>query len=518
MHVHHALAERAARTPHAPALIADDAELSYAQLRAAALRIAAQLRAGVPDDAPLRRHVVVCMQKSALAVAAIYGVLLAGGSYVPVEADLPAERLAHILRETDCLCVLVDAAGAALAAAADAERPRLRLDAGTLFDADADAASMPAASLRCSDGDAAAVLFTSGSTGLPKGALITHGNLRAFVAWAVPAFGLHAGDRLASHASFSFDLSFFDLYAAAAAGASVALVPASASGSGALLMQFVQTRRPTVWQSVPSALGLMQVHASRHAMVADGVRLVLFAGERMPVPRLKSLLGVFPAAEHVNVYGCTETNDSFFYRVPRHGEIPDPLPIGRLIDGMAYRVLDENGAAVAPGSPGMLWVAGPTLMAGYLRREHDAAAFREWPLATGGTRRFYGTRDQVVEHADGDLRFLGRVDGVVKVSGFRVSLQEIEDRIAECELVDEVAVLAVADERLGHRMVAVVRHGPQRRPSTLDMKLYCSRRMARYMVPQSFVFSTEPLPKSKNGKVDKKRLAADHATCTHPQA
>lgn len=514
LHVHQALAYWAKCTPDAVALTDGGAAYSYAQLHAAAQAVAHRLRAGQPGADPLHRHVAVCMRKSALAVASLYGVLMAGGSYVPIEPDLPIERVRHILRETHSLCLLADEAGAPLLDACP-ELQGWQLDA-TLFGRTATVAVEPP---MVADEHHAAVLFTSGSTGMPKGAVTTHGNLRAFVAWAASAFALDATDRLASHASLSFDLSFFDLYAASAVGASVALVPHAATGSGALLMHFLAARQPTVWQSVPSALGLMQEHANQAGLANGTLRLVLFAGERMPVPRLKKLLDVFPNAEHVNVYGCTETNDSFFYRVPRGVDLPDPLPIGRLIDGMSYRVLDDAGEPVPPGTPGMLWIAGPTLMAGYLRAEQNEAVFRQFPGdCPGTTQRFYCTRDQVVMHDDGELRFIGRIDGVVKVSGFRVSLQEIEDRIAECEQVDEVAVLAVPCGRLGHRMVAVVSHPPHTRLNTLDMKLYCARRMARHMVPQSFIFSTQPLPKSKNGKVDKKLLAACHASPSHHPA
>ncbi len=512
MFVHDSLTRWAQRTPDAPAVLDAAGTLSYAQLEHRSRLLAARLQCWVPassDDTQAPARIALWMAKSNQAVVAIHAVLRAGMTYVPIDPDLPMERVVQVLDDAGCAAVLTDDGDQA--ARLRALQPARPCDS---FDEQLRLATpmASAAVLRtwtCRVGRPAAILFTSGSTGRPKGAVITHGNLALFAGWVVERFALMPADRLASHASLSFDLTFLDLFAAVRGGASVALVPPSSTKSGALLMAFLSRFEPTVWQSVPSVLGLMLAHAQKHGQTDTRLRAVLFAGERMPVPRLVGLMAVFPAATFFNIYGCTETNDSTMYEVPRApDDVPDPLPIGEVLPHIHTLVLDDAGQPVPPGASGMLWVAGGTVMAGYLRAEQNEGVFRYLKDAHGVSRRYYRTNDQVSLQPDGQLRFGGRADGVVKVGGFRISLQDVEDRIAQHTGVNDVAVLAVPDDRRGHLLVAIVQPQDGVALNSLQMKLHCAAQMPRHMVPHSFVFTPVPLPKSANGKVDKKALAA----------
>jgi amino acid adenylation domain-containing protein len=501
MYVHESLVWHAQHTPDAGAVTGTAAAYSYADLYGAASEIARRLPGA--SMAPDARPVAISMPKSALAVAALYGVLLSGRSYVPVDPELPRDRIDYILSEAK-VCRLIVAVGNARAieAASALGIEVLTIDQ-RIFSAPVGIHRSP----RVSDATRAAILFTSGSTGLPKGAVITHGNLREFVEWAVVTFSISRWDRLVSHAPLNFDLSFFDLFAAVRAGASVALVPPEQAGNGRLLMQFIRQQRITVWQSVPSALGLVCDAAESDCEAVADVRAVLFAGERMPAARLRKLAGIFPRARNYNIYGCTESNDTFMYEVPDDlTAIPDPLPIGMPLSYVEYKLLQDNGEEAPDGQPGILWVAAPTVMEGYLDAHATAAVIRTLPGRDGVVRRFYLTKDIVQRNSRGEFEFIGRTDFLIKANGFRVNLQEVEDKLGDCRQVDEVGVIALPDQSVGNKILAVVKPLDGEPLDSLDLKMYCGKRLPKYMIPHLFRFTNEPLPKTPNGKIDKKAL------------
>jgi amino acid adenylation domain-containing protein len=508
MYVHESLAWHAQHTSEALAVTGASGSYSFVGLYSAACEIARRLPYQSKAADAQAQSVAISIPKSPAAVAALYGVLLSGRSYVPVDPDLPRERIEYILTEAKVCCLLVNANNARSIKAASALGIASVVVDESIFSAPVGDYPLPIVT----GASRAAILFTSGSTGLPKGAVITHGNLRAFVEWAVETFGISGRDRLVSHAPLNFDLSFFDLFAAVRAGAPVAVVPTEKAGNGRLLMNFIREQRITIWQSVPSALALISDAAEGDAEVkAPDVRAVLFAGERMPVTRLKQLAGVFSGARHYNVYGCTESNDTFMYEVPQDmNAIPDPLPIGTPLPYVEYKLLQDNGDDVVDGEPGILWVAAPTLMEGYLDADATDGVIRTLAGRDGVMRRFYLTKDIVQRNSSGDFEFIGRTDFVIKANGFRVNLQEVEDRLTDYDKVAEVGVIALPDQKIGNKILAIVKPLDGESLDSLDLKIYCGTRLPKYMIPHLFKFTIEPLPKTPNGKVDKKALQRNY--------
>ena len=485
------------KTPANPAVIGGETCLCYAELDALSDQIAAGLQAvGISPG----ERVGIYLPKSVEAVASIYAALKLGCCYVPIALENPLPRISYILE--NCAIRLVLAA-TALESEVEHELRKLGVQVIAVQNLAAASGQNVFTASNPAPQDTAAILHTSGSTGQPKGAVITHENLAVFLSWALSAFELRSSDRLLSHAPLHFDLSFFDIFAAAAAAAAVVLATPSDTANAARMARLVTQSGVTVWQSVPSALTLQVVSSRQLPDAMPSVRCVLFAGERMPRQTLLALPDGFPNARFYNVYGCTETNDTFMYPLPHEvTQAPDPLPIGKPLPYIRYRIVDESGNDVGNGQEGQLLVAGGTVMTGYLSPADSALR-----LADGGAGDgFYRTKDIVSVGEDGHLRFHGRTDAIVKTNGYRVNLLEIEDHLRRSERLAEVALLCVPDDLIGNRIIAIVRPRAGESCSTLDLKLHCAAALPKYAIPRCFRITHEELPKGSTGKVDKRLL------------
>jgi amino acid adenylation domain-containing protein len=488
----------AARRPHARALIDGDFELSYSELATAAGEVAARLaKIGVaPGDRVLWHGA-----KSAEAIVAVHGILAAGGAYVPIDPASPAARWSLVARNSRPSAVIADAA------ALDrwrAHRPQLSWQ--------------PLAGLtglrgrqmwtaRCDEDptsgdpgtpDLAYILHTSGSTGRPKGVAHRHASARAFVDWAVPALGITADDVLTSIAPLHFDLSTFDLFAAAEAGAAVVVVPDRMTFPSAYA-GVVARHRATIWYSVPSLLAMLVERGSSHLAEMRSLRTLLFAGEVLAPKHLQTLMTALPHTQFVNLYGPTETNVCTWHQVWPHRPVDDPIPIGRPVDGDWAEVVDSDGRALPAGVPGELLIGGATLMSGYWNDPagtRDKTVVRDRGLA-------YRTGDLVVEHADGELRYLGRLDNQVKSRGYRIELEEVERTLATLPQVRECVVTAVPDPLVTNVLHAFV--VPVGECTTGELVELCATKLPAYMIPEKLI-QLPDLPRLSNGKVDRTAL------------
>lgn len=491
------LTRSAARRPHARALVDGDFELSYSELAAAAGEVAVRLAdIGVaPGDRVLWHGA-----KSAEAIVTVHGILAAGAAYVPIDPASPAARWPLVADNSRPSAVIADAA------ALDrwrSHRPELGwqpLDRLTglrgrrmwMARCDEGPAGDPGAK------DLAYILHTSGSTGRPKGVAHRHASARAFVDWAVSALDITADDVLTGIAPLHFDLSTFDLFAAAAVGAAVVVVPDRMTFPSAYA-GVVARHRATVWYSVPSLLAMLVERGSAHLGEMKSLRTLLFAGEVLAPRHLQTLMMALPNTRFVNLYGPTETNVCTWHQVSPQRPIDEPIPIGQPVDGDWGEVVDSDGRALPPGVPGELLIGGATLMFSYWddpAGTRDKTVLRDRGLA-------YRTGDLVVMHADGDLRYLGRLDNQVKSRGYRIELEEVERTLAALPQVRACVVTAVPDPLITnvlHAFVVLVGEC-----TTGELMELCAAKLPAYMIPEKLI-QLPDLPRLSNGKVDRTAL------------
>lgn len=479
--------------PEGEAVRGPDGSLTYRELDQLANQFAHALSLlGVqPGD-----RVGIWLDKSAMAVAAMQGILRTGAIYVPLDPLSPRTRIVTIIQ--DCAIHLLITTRVYMDHLAEVasklsclvvDAPIAALQGQRLSDFATDEMYFEPVN----DQEIAYILYTSGSTGVPKGVCISHRNALAFVNWASDKLQVNKQDRLANHAPFHFDLSVFDLYAAFSCGATVVLIPENQTYVPMALVEFLRRERITIWYSVPSVLILMMEQGELLERDAADLRCILFAGEPFPIKHLRVLYETWSTIRYLNLYGPTETNVCTYYELTMLAEEWNkPIPIGRACSGDRVWAQKEDGTIAQSGEEGELVVEGPTVMVGYWGQAQQ----QNLPYATG---------DIVRQQEDGDYLYIGRKDHMVKVRGYRVEPGDIEAALAIHPAIHEVAVLVVGTG-IEARITGFIVCAEGEYPSLLELKRHCAQHIPRYMIIDN-VRELAVLPRTRNGKVDRLTLA-----------
>ncbi|MFI7352286.1 amino acid adenylation domain-containing protein, partial [Streptomyces sp. NPDC049936] len=484
--------EQVARTPDAPAVVGEEETLTYGELDERASRLAGVLRG---RGVGLESVVGVLLERSVDVVVALLAVWKAGGAYLPIDPEFPADRVAMMLEDAGPVCVVTS----------DGLVGRLPEGLGVVVD-EAVAAGGPVElvePVRMESGHAAYVIYTSGSTGRPKGVVVSHGALAAYAAWCVGAYpGVRESSLL--HGSVSFDLGVTGLYAALVSGGCVFV-----SGLDEGLPGVLGGRRLGFLKVTPSHLPLLEVLPGE--CVPTGQLMV--GGEALSWGLVERWREAHPGVEVVNHYGPTEgTVGSAHYVIgagERDGGVGS-VPIGRSFATTRTFVLDRFLEPVAPGVVGELYVAGLQLARGYHQRPGlTGERFVACPYGGPG-ERMYRTGDLVRWTSDGQLVFVGRADDQVKLRGYRIEPGEVETVLAAHPAVDRAIVLVREDAPGDRRLVAYVaadREGDGDDGLAAELRASVGQRLPDYMVPFAVVV-LDGMPLTANGKVDRAALPA----------
>lgn len=372
------------------------------------------------------RPAIVCMEKGVGALAAFFGVLMTGGFYVPVDPGAPRGRASRCAARLGRPVVLTDERGLPEARRLFADLTVLTVDAlGQTPVAEGELARLARG---IAPSDVAYVLFTSGSTGEPKGVAVSHAAILEFVSTFVDTFGLRPDDVLGSQAPLDFDVSVKDVYGALAAGATVALLPRRLFSAPARLVAELEERGVTVLVWAVAALCLVSGLRALDGVRLSRVRLVMFSGEVMPAEHLRRWMERLPRATFVNLYGPTEVTCNCLYHVVERGRAYDGgLPLGDPLPGRRVLLLDGESPVTREGSVGEICVGGSALARGYYADpERTARSFVQNPLFAALPETMYRTGDLARLGAGGELYFYGRADSQVKLQGHRIELEEVD--------------------------------------------------------------------------------------------
>lgn len=507
---------QAQRRPDATALVMQGQRLTYGQLDSLSNQLARLLK-----DRGCRRGDRVCfaIPKSPAAIIAIVGILKVDCIHVPIDIASPAARVAKVVKSSDPRFILGADASAELLRDLLVQESLPALRIGWMENSAPQSTSI-AAEFTCADlqsysaepldsqnssADPAHILFTSGSTGEPKGVVITHANVIHFVQWATRYFGMNESDKISGHPPLHFDLATFDIFGAFAVGAELHLVPPQLSLLPNKLADFIRDSELTQWFSVPSVLNYMAKFDVVGQNGFPALRRLLWCGEVLPTPALMYWMKRLPSVTFTNLYGPTEaTIASSYYTVPACPQDPtQQIPIGTACDGEELLVLDSELHPVPAGAVGDLYIGGVGLSPGYWR---DSATTNSVFVRYGENDRIYRTGDLARVGDDGLVYFVGRSDTQIKSRGYRIELGEIEVAVNALPELKQCAVVAVPTDGFETNMICcayVPQDHQQVIPSNLRVKL--GSVLPPYMLPSQWL-AFPHLPMNGNGKIDRRKL------------
>jgi amino acid adenylation domain-containing protein len=495
---HELFEQQVARDPAAIALVFGNRQVSYGELNDRANRVAHHLRRrGVGPDV----LVGVCLERSPEMVVALLAVWKAGGAYVPLDPAYPPERLSFMIADAQTLLLLTEEKCRTLFSSLPADKT-IYLDSGWPLLARESGENLPPVA---GQSDLAYVMYTSGSTGQPKGAMIEQRGLVNYLWWAIGAYAVEPGRSVPVHTSVAFDLTVTSLYTPLLAGGTVELLPEDL-GAQNLLAALLRSGDRSLVKITPAHLELLNQQLSP-AQAAGICRAFVIGGENLLAESLRLWRSLVPPTRLINEYGPTETVvGCSIYEVQPADADTGAVPIGRPIANTQLYVLDTNMRPVPPGVTGELYIGGAGVARGYLNRP-ELTAERFVPDLFGGIPGacLFKTGDLAQYQPDGTLHCLGRADDQVKVRGYRIELGEIEAALAAHPGVRSCVVLAREDEPGNKQLVGYLVSRDGDTPTTDDLRGFLKEKLPEYMVPGKFV-RMDLLPLTPNGKFDRKAL------------
>ncbi|GGY05064.1 non-ribosomal peptide synthetase [Streptomyces anandii] len=483
--------QQCARTPDAVAVVCDDTSLTYAELdrRASAVAAALRARGAGPDTV-----VALCLPRSADLAVAVLAVVRAGAAYLPLALDDPAERQRLLVRDSGAVAVLADA---------DTAAPAQPWGAPVLDIADCPEAPAAGPAGAAHEHNLAYVLYTSGSTGLPKGVLTEHAAIRNRLEWMQRALPIGPGDTVLQKTPYTFDVSVWEFFWPLITGARLAFARPGGHRDPRYLLRAIHEYSVTVLHFVPSMLEEF-LHEVPHAHTAT-LRRVLVSGEELRLRTQQRFFERLPGVELHNLYGPTEAAIDVTHWRCDPGQTTGQVPIGHPVDGVSLYVVDPELRPVAPGGTGELCIGGVAVARGYLNRpEAERTAFVPDPFTGRPGTRMYRTGDLASVRPDGAFDYHGRIDHQIKLGGVRIEAGEVETALERLELIDQ-AVVGLRQDADGRPLLVAWTTGRLTAADAPAVRAALARTLPAAYVPSALV-PVQEFPLSRHGKTDRKAL------------
>lgn len=471
--------------------------VTYAQ----AVEDAKKIGSGLAQDKTVKRAVAVLIPKGVKMLLGFFGVVYSGNFYVPIDVDMPADRILLILRTLDPMRVIVDdkTCGVDLG-----EFNGLKTHYETLVSGGINEEALTAVRKKAIDTDPVYALFTSGSTGLPKGVIVPHRSVITYAKWCVETFRLDESTVFGNQTPFYFSMSVLDIYATICSGAALHVIPKAMFTFPVNLMEFLNENKINTIYWVPSALCLITKFNMFSVMELPHLKKVLFAGEVMPTKHLNIWRKNVPDVLYANLFGPTEITDiGVYYIVDREFEDDEAVPIGRACSNVEVFVLDENNREVTePGTVGELYYRGSYLGHGYYNNwDRTREVYVQNPLNDAYPEIVYRSGDLVRYNERGELVYVCRKDYQIKHMGYRIELGEIESAADSFAGIDRcAAVYEPKDDN-----ILLFYEG--NKCNEEELGVYMKNKLPVYMLPQK-LYKMRQLPLNENGKIDRKELLA----------
>lgn len=491
------ITELARANPNAIAVSDPNGKLTYRELEKKTNQLAAYLRTrGVGRG----ERVGLCLSRSSRMLVAALAVLKAGGVYVPIDPDSPADRIAYLCEDAQLKLYVFETGGAG------SVNGKNSIPLAELLRHSAALSDEPQAERRLSIDDPAYMIYTSGSTGRPKGVLVSHRNVQALLGAVQREFALGTSDVWSLFHSFAFDFSVWEAWGALLTGARVHVVPYEVSRNPDSFIELVNEQRITVLSQTPSAFGQLMAH-ERQKLIGPHLRFVIFGGEALDARSLLPWFDRHPETQCrlINMFGITETTVHVTAtEIRRIHALTGSRTVGKPIDGWGIYVLGPDQSVLPPGVDGEIYVSGSGVALGYHNKpELNQQRFLADLLGQG---RMYRSGDKGRLLPNGELLHLGRLDNQIKLRGFRIELDEIRNVLLRCRGVEAAAALFTQRDTADAATARIDAYVVMNEGSLRDVWSQAMQLLPEYMLPSS-IARVSSMPLTHNGKLNTKKLS-----------
>ena len=491
------LESAAERFPEKTAFKDQDNALSYSELLRASRRVGTALSALQLKNKPI----AVYFGKSVNTIAAMLGVVYSGNFYVILDSEMPAERIAKIFSTLNPSAIITDEKYLESAKTLGVSEVKLYTE---LLKTEENSEVLDSIRSAQVDTDPLYALYTSGSTGVPKGAVLSHKNVIAYSEWSSETFGISSETVFGNQTPFYFSMSVTDIYSTLRTGATLVIIPKQYFTFPIKLVEYLNVNRINTIYWVPSAMSIASIFKLFEVAKPEHLKTVLFAGEVMPTKHLNYWIkNLGNDITYANLFGPTETTDiCTYYVVDREFKDDEPLPIGKHCNNCDVFILNENGNEAAAGEEGELYARGSFVAMGYFNNpEKTAEAFVQNPLNSAYPETVYKTGDLVKLNERGEIDYICRKDYRIKHMGYRIELGEIEAAASSVEGIQECA--CVYDEKTDR----IVLFYSARRVKEEKILEILGTKLTAYLMPNKLV-KLSVMPHNQNGKIDRKDLSS----------